>query len=1352
MDSPAGYPESPMEQDDAAYPCKGCGEILDEGKAFELAGNRWHIDCFRCNTCGTLLDSDANLLLLGDGSLICNNCTYSCSACGNKIEDLAILTGDQAFCASCFRCRNCKKKIENLKYARTSQGIFCMACHESLMQRRRKKTAKHGSTRHKHTLQQQPSSNTMLLHKSLPSLPPNALIPEPAAQNAFSPDNESPPSDGYSDTPTELPRMSHKRPSTSRSNSHNGTPTEQSRAPPKRPPNSRSNSSKSGHREKQAPVPEDERRGSGMAQSSQILDSFHSQSTENLTLPSTKYNNRNSALSHKSDASGNGEDFFIPMALDPNVVPGPSPMISNEQFNSPSAEKENIKPPPRSGSRDYFNVKGNTKPRKASLDYQSNHDPSRPDSPRDSGHSSQPSSPHIAYQEIGRDLSSDAVETAKKRKEAVNGNSLTAVANERSSMESPQATRSKSVNEDSRNGKFKLQEVPKGKKSGGSTRNSESDPLSTLETMGSTLSKSAPSTANASQVKEQQVTIPSLPSTDSPHSLRLDPSTNSSPRTGQDARTTENGASDLSTTHSSPSSTQIQHVPQRGDSLVKSKQHNIKKENLPTASVSKLLTNLINVESEDKPLSAPPVIGAQYDSTPSSANGNRKISKQMESPESGSLVDLPHPPLRVRDRIAADGGTSSDAFVTPRQSPFPPSGLHHKPRNESISTLKSESTNNADHPTSPKKLPPHSAGQEFTMDEDITRILGNEDHQGHESFLRRVSNSVRHARSYSDRGTRLSKEQKWPRSPLTMSSGCGPDVNSPTLSSPDSKDEVLLLKNELRREKFKAEEREQRLLELESALEAKNSIKQMNTELREKRSTMVVLDAQKEIVVRELEALTEKIAESKKSREPLDLNKLSNAVLRDFAESLQNLKDSFTPQIEDLTQKRNDLVEEVDNITQLKDRNLQEFEQISLKNAELAELNNTLVHNIQELYKANASPSLEVVRPPPNGLGIFNQSQKDAAATSFDNRELRPSIVESNTTSTTLLHEQDAEPAAYMTAPQVVNIRKGQPKKFNWKRGGQNVAKGVTKGLKGAFSSNDGPKPQQRDGQYTEGIPYNQMVQSQNYPSTEPPKNHHHDPARQGFGFFSDRKGKPPLKTTPNGSVPAVNQIAGVPLFGSELQHRADHEASEVPSIVMRCIQEVEVRGMEVEGIYRKSGGNSQVQQIKEGFERTNDYDLSDPDLDINAVTSTLKQYFRKLPTPLITYDVYDKLLNSAPPVPPTELGAPLQRNPNHNLDPEQREHRVQLMRQAITALPPVHRTCLEFLIFHLARVVNHEKVNLMTSLNVAVVFAPTVMRPESLAREMSESQAKNQAVQFLIENCHGVFLGGGGKEEKGEW
>jgi len=54
-----------------------------------------------------------------------------------------------------------------------------------------------------------------------------------------------------------------------------------------------------------------------------------------------------------------------------------------------------------------------------------------------------------------------------------------------------------------------------------------------------------------------------------------------------------------------------------------------------------------------------------------------------------------------------------------------------------------------------------------------------------------------------------------------------------------------------------------------------------------------------------------------------------------------------------------------------------------------------------------------------------------------------------------------------------------------------------------------------------------------------------------------------------------------------------------------------------------------------------------------------------------------------------------------------------------------------------------HERQNLMTPLNVAVVFAPTIMRPESITREMSDTQLKNQAVQFLIEHCEEVFMKG---------
>ena len=99
----------------------------------------WHIDCFPCSVCGNILESDSHLRLLSTGSLICKIHTYSCSVCNNVIEDPAILTEDQAFCATCFICRFCGKKIENLKYGRTSQGIFCTDCYDFLSERRRRK-------------------------------------------------------------------------------------------------------------------------------------------------------------------------------------------------------------------------------------------------------------------------------------------------------------------------------------------------------------------------------------------------------------------------------------------------------------------------------------------------------------------------------------------------------------------------------------------------------------------------------------------------------------------------------------------------------------------------------------------------------------------------------------------------------------------------------------------------------------------------------------------------------------------------------------------------------------------------------------------------------------------------------------------------------------------------------------------------------------------------------------------------------------------------------------------------------------------------------------------------------------
>ncbi|RMZ74781.1 hypothetical protein DV737_g5745, partial [Chaetothyriales sp. CBS 132003] len=655
-------------------------------------------------------------------------------------------------------------------------------------------------------------------------------------------------------------------------------------------------------------------------------------------------------------------------------------------------------------------------------------------------------------------------------------------------------------------------------------------------------------------------------------------------------------------------------------------------------------------------------------------------SAPIESPRSHSIFSTPD---MAHDSVKSDA-VKSDAVKS------------------GANTLQSQVLRAGDLQISPS-LPRYSAGADFAMDEEMARILGGSDTATqHGSFLRRVSNSVRHGRSYSDKPSGRLSRDRWPRSPGANTS-LVPEISSPTSASPESKEELAWFRNELRRERQKLIEREKRIAELEAQLDSTAEMKLVNSELREKRSTMVVLDTQKEIVVRELEVLTDHIAAAKASKEPFDAAKLTGTVLRDFAQSLDRLKNSFAPQIEDFIQRRNDLIDEIASLTQMKDKSLLEFEQLSSKNAQLAELNNQLVHQIQGLYKANSGASAEL--PPPrsgagagagaasavNGLGIY--AHKERSNLSVDSAAIRNAAADlAALDSATTLTAGEAESVALFQGPHVVNIRKGgQPKKFDWRKG-QKVAKGVTKGLKGAFSS--AQQSYGREMQFAETGAYGQQPAGQ-------------EPNQKGGANAKPNGLYAAQVNQANTSTPSLHLDPTTHLFGVDLEQRAEYEKTNVPEIVRR---------MDVEGIYRKSGGNSQVQQVRDSFERdVYSADISDPDLDIHAVTSGLKQYFRKLPNPLITYDIYDKLLET------TSVADPVAR--------------VEAMRDAVRQLPPVHYATLDFLMNHLARVVLQEKDNLMTSMNIAVVFAPTIMRPESITRELGDTKAKNDCCMWIVDH-----------------
>lgn len=48
------------------------------------------------------------------------------------------MTGDDSYHAHCFNCKVCKKRIDELVFAKTSQGIYCMDCHNERVARSRR--------------------------------------------------------------------------------------------------------------------------------------------------------------------------------------------------------------------------------------------------------------------------------------------------------------------------------------------------------------------------------------------------------------------------------------------------------------------------------------------------------------------------------------------------------------------------------------------------------------------------------------------------------------------------------------------------------------------------------------------------------------------------------------------------------------------------------------------------------------------------------------------------------------------------------------------------------------------------------------------------------------------------------------------------------------------------------------------------------------------------------------------------------------------------------------------------------------------------------------------------------------
>ncbi|XP_010773683.1 breakpoint cluster region protein, partial [Notothenia coriiceps] len=114
------------------------------------------------------------------------------------------------------------------------------------------------------------------------------------------------------------------------------------------------------------------------------------------------------------------------------------------------------------------------------------------------------------------------------------------------------------------------------------------------------------------------------------------------------------------------------------------------------------------------------------------------------------------------------------------------------------------------------------------------------------------------------------------------------------------------------------------------------------------------------------------------------------------------------------------------------------------------------------------------------------------------------------------------------------------------------------------------------------------------------------------------------------------------------------------------------------------------------------DVSLMMREMDVNAIAGTLKLYFRELPEPLFTDEMYPNFAG----------GIAL----------SDREAKESCMLNLLLSLPEANLVTFFFLLEHLKRVTENEGVNKMSLHNLATVFGPTLLRPSEKDSKLSSS------------------------------
>ncbi|XP_054159776.1 rho GTPase-activating protein 1-like [Oppia nitens] len=198
------------------------------------------------------------------------------------------------------------------------------------------------------------------------------------------------------------------------------------------------------------------------------------------------------------------------------------------------------------------------------------------------------------------------------------------------------------------------------------------------------------------------------------------------------------------------------------------------------------------------------------------------------------------------------------------------------------------------------------------------------------------------------------------------------------------------------------------------------------------------------------------------------------------------------------------------------------------------------------------------------------------------------------------------------------------------------------------------------------------------------------------------------------------------PVSYPSLSEMSRESGDSIPKVIRFCISFLSnENSLQIEGLFRRSASATTVQLLRQralnGQPLWTDGSTETREEAVHAVAALLKASLRELPEPLLTFQVFDDVIDW-PQLPDDAT-------------------RVAVARAIVQRrLPEENFEVLAFLTAFLAKVEDRSHLNKMTAANLAIVFGPNLLWSRDGADSLRTVCAVNAFTEFLLRARHSVF------------